>query len=102
MHRTVNARRNGSRRPPRSESAPRIGDTIALSPTLTTIPRLRRKLPFFSPNWFVSVSHSPIAPETTAKLKIVLAKSYRAHAAGTRALPDGVSAASDRLGAARR
>ncbi len=32
MHCTVKSRRKGIRRPPRSDSAPRIGDTIALMP----------------------------------------------------------------------
>jgi hypothetical protein len=41
-----------------------------------------------------------MAPDTTAKLKIVLAKSYRAHEAGTIARPLGVKAARPRaLGA---
>ena len=34
--------------------------------------------------------YSPIAPDTTAKLKIVLAKSYSAQDAGTIARPLGV------------
>ena len=84
-HNAVNASRNGRRWPPRSESAPRTGETMALSPTLTTMPTLSRKLPSRSPNCPVSVSHSPMAPDTTAKLKIVFAKSYIAQAAGTRA-----------------
>jgi hypothetical protein len=71
----VKPKRNGNRRPPRSDSAPRIGETIALSPTEITIARLRRKLPSRSPNRASSTSHRPIAFETTAKLKIVLAKS---------------------------
>ena len=37
-----------------------------------------------------------MAPDTTAKLKIVFAKSYRAHAAGTMARPLGVRAARPR------
>ena len=37
MHSAVKNSRNGIRRPPRSENAPRIGDTRALMPTLTTI-----------------------------------------------------------------
>ena len=80
MHSAVNASRNGSRRPPRSESAPRTGDTRALIPTLTMIAMLRTACPVAAPNRASSVSHRPIAPDTTANEKIVFAKSYSAHA----------------------
>ena len=60
-------------------------------PTLTTTATLSSTLPSRSPNWVSSVSHRPIAPDTTAKLKIVFAKSYRAHATGTIGRPLGVS-----------
>ena len=36
MHIAVNANRNGRRRPPRSETAPRTGETTALSATLVS------------------------------------------------------------------
>ena len=51
MHSAVNASRNGIRRPPRSENAPRIGETRALMPTLMTIASDRTRLPSRSPNW---------------------------------------------------
>ena len=90
MHCTVKSRRKGIRRPPRSDRAPRIGDTIALMPTLTATDTASNTPPSRRPNW--SVRYSPMAPDTTAKLKIVLAKSYRAHDAGTMARPLGVRA----------
>ena len=80
MHSAVNSSRNGMRRPPRSDSAPRIGETIALIPTLSANAAANSKPPSRRPNW--SFRYSPIAPDTTAKLKIVLAKSYSAQAAG--------------------
>ena len=61
-------------------------------PTLMTTATLSRVLPSRSPKRPESVSHSPIAPETTAKLKIVLAKSYSAQAIGIRAWRVGVRA----------
>ncbi len=42
--------------------------------------------------------YSPIAPDTTAKLKIVFAKSYRDQAIGTIARPLGVNPARPRAG----
>ena len=91
MHRAVNSNRNGIRRPPRSEIAPRTGDTMALMPTLTMTARDRATAPSCGPNR--SLRYRPMAPDTTAKLKIVLAKSYNDHATGTTARPDGVSPA---------
>src|SRR5262245_13037737 len=80
------------RRPPaRSLTAPRTGETSAFRPTLAMIATLSRMLPSRSPNRRSSVSHRPIAPDTTAKLKIVFAKSYRAQPIGTIGRPDGVS-----------
>ena len=78
MHSSVKNNRNGIRRPPRSENAPRIGETRALSPTLTTIAIDRKAFPSRSPNWLSLTRYNPIAPDTTAKLKIVFAKSYSA------------------------
>ena len=75
MHSAVKNRRNGIRRPPRSENAPRIGDTSALRPTLTTIAIESTTLPSRSPNWLSLIRYRPIAPDTTANEKIVFAKS---------------------------
>ena len=76
MHISVNSSRNGSRRPPpRSDSAPRIGDTTALMPTLTTIARLKASCPVAGPNCSGLTSHRPIAYEITTNEKIVFAKS---------------------------
>ncbi len=50
MHNAVKNSRNGIRRPPKSEIAPRIGDTRALMPTLTMIATERSTLPSRSPN----------------------------------------------------
>ena len=94
MHNAVKNSRNGMRPGPRSENAPRIGETSALIPTLTTIAIDSHRLPSRSPNW--STRYSPIAPDTTANEKMVFAKSYSAHEAGTTARPDGVSPASPR------
>ena len=80
MHSAVKNSRNGSLRPPRSLSAPRIGETSALRPTLRATATLSTSWPGPAPKRLSSVSHRPIAPDTTAKLKIVLAKSYIAHA----------------------
>ena len=96
MHMAVKNRRNGIRPPPRSEKAPRIGDTRALMPTLTTIAIDSSALPSRSPNWRSLTRYSPIAPDTTANEKIVFAKSYSAHEAGTIARPVGVSPARPR------
>ena len=63
-------------------------------PTLATTAMDSQALPSRSPNR--STRYSPMAPDTTANEKIVLAKSYRAHEAGTMALPLGVIAASPR------
>ncbi len=82
-HRAVKNSRNGIRPDPRSDSAPRIGETIALSPTLATTAIDSRTLPSRSPNWASLTRYSPIAPDTTANEKIVLAKSYSAHETGT-------------------
>ena len=87
MHSEVKNSRYGIRRPPRSVRAPRIGETRALSPTLTTTATLRMKLPSRSPNRPSATSHRPIAQDTTANEKIVFAKSYSAHATATRARP---------------
>jgi hypothetical protein len=73
--RTVKNNRNGSRLPPRSLSAPRIGETTALRPTLTATATLKNRLPSRGPNRSGLISHRPIAPDTTANEKIVLAKS---------------------------
>src|SRR5829696_780406 len=81
MANDVNASRNGSRCPPRSDSAPRIGDTIALMPTLTATDTLKASWPTAGPNWSGRMSHRPMAYERTANEKIVLAKSYSAQAA---------------------
>ena len=89
MHRAVKNSRNGIRPAPRSENAPRIGETRALMPTLATTAMDSQAFPSRSPNR--STRYSPMAPDTTANEKIVLAKSYRAHEAGTMALPLGVS-----------
>ena len=59
-------------------------------PTLMTIESDRSTLPSRSPNCRSLTRYSPMAPDTTAKLKIVLAKSYRDQATGTRAWPLGV------------
>ena len=95
MHSAVKTSRNGIRRPPRSEMAPRIGDTSALMPTLIAIATDSRTLPSRSPNWSLT-RYRPIAPDTTAKLKIVLAKSYSDQATGTIERPLGVSPARPR------
>jgi hypothetical protein len=58
--------RNGIRRPPRSLSAPRIGETSALMPTLIAIARPTTSWPGPWPNRLSAVSHRPIAVETTA------------------------------------
>ena len=55
-----------------------------------------RTFPSRSPNR--SIRYSPIAPDTTANEKIVLAKSYSAQETGTIARPLGVSPASPRRG----
>src|SRR5919106_11997 len=94
MHSAVKSRRNGIRRPPRSEIAPRIGDTTALSPTLSATDTPSKTPPSRGPNWLFR--YSPIAPDTTAKLKMVFAKSYKDQAAGTIARPLGVRAARPR------
>ena len=80
MHSAVNPSRNGIRRPPRSENAPRTGDTAALMPTLITIASDSTTLPSRSPNWASLIRYSPIAPDTTANENIVFAKSYRVQA----------------------
>ncbi len=94
MHSAVKPSRYGIRRPPRSENAPRIGDTSALMPTLIATATASSTPPSRSPNR--SLRYSPIAPDTTAKLKIVFAKSYSDQAAGTIARPDGVRPARPR------
>ena len=67
MQSSVKNSRYGSRRPPaRSLSAPRIGETMALIPTLTAIATLNANGPFAFPNWVSSTSHRPIAYDTTA------------------------------------
>ena len=68
-----------------------MGETSALRPTLTTTATLSTKFPSRSPNRESETSQSPIALDTTANEKIVLAKSYSDHATATRALPDAVS-----------
>jgi hypothetical protein len=55
---------------------------------------LKKRLPSRGPNRSKLMSHTPIALDTTANEKIVFAKSYSAHDAGTIARPDGVSAPS--------
>ena len=75
MHRIVKNNRNGRRRPPRSLSAPRIGETIALRATLIATAIDTTRFPSRSPKRLASVAHSPIAVDTTANEKIVLAKS---------------------------
>ena len=50
MHSAVKNSRNGIRRPPRSLSAPRIGETIALRATLTATAIETTSLPSRSPN----------------------------------------------------
>ena len=82
-HTAVKNSRNGIRPEPRSDSAPRIGDTSALSPTLATTAIDSRTFPSRSPNWASLTRYRPIAPDTTANEKIVLAKSYSAHETGT-------------------
>ena len=72
---TVNRNRNGMRRPSRSESAPRSGETRALMPTLTAIVMPRTSWPRPGPNRSSEVSHRPMAVDTTAYEKIVFAKS---------------------------
>jgi hypothetical protein len=51
MHSAVNSSRNGIRRPPRSEIAPRIGDTSALTPTLSATDTPSSTAPSRGPNW---------------------------------------------------
>ena len=80
MQTAVKASRNGIRRPPRSEKAPRIGETRALIPTLITIASDSTTLPSRSPNCLSLIRYSPIAPDTTANENIVFAKSYSVHA----------------------
>ena len=80
MHSAVKPSRNGIRRPPRSENAPRTGDTAALMPTLITIASDSTTLPSRSPNCVSLIRYSPIAPDTTANENIVFAKSYRVQA----------------------
>jgi hypothetical protein len=63
-------------------------------PTLSATDTARSTPPSRGPNW--SLRYKPIAPETTAKLKIVFAKSYRDHAVGTIARPLGVRPARPR------
>src|SRR5215207_4070230 len=87
----VKTRRYGSRRPPRSLTAPRIGDTIALSSTLAAAARPNQNCPSAGPRR--SIVHRPIAYDTTEYVKIVLARSYKAQATGTTARPLGVRAA---------
>ena len=93
MHTAVKKSRKGIRRPPRSDKAPRIGETSALIPTLTAIATDSSRLPSRSPNRSSLIKYSPIAPETTANEKIVFAKSYNAQATGTIVRPLGVSPA---------
>src|SRR3954468_6970388 len=93
MHSAVKASRNGRRRPPRSESAPRTGDTIALSPTLTMIAIDSTACPVAAPNRESAVSHSPMVLDTIANEKIVFAKSYSAHDAFARVRRLGSAAA---------
>src|SRR3954447_24286712 len=83
-HSAVNASRNGSRRPPRSDSAPRTGETMAFTPTLIRTARPSTSCPVAGPNRASSISHRPIAPDTIANEKMVFAKSYRVHAAWAR------------------
>ena len=64
--RTVKNRRNGRRRPPRSDSAPRIGETSALRPTLIAIASPWTSWPSPGPKRELDVSQSPIAVDTTA------------------------------------
>ena len=64
--RAVKKRRNGRRRPPRSLMAPRIGETRALSPTLVATAMPWTSCPVAWPKRESSVSHSPIATDTTA------------------------------------
>src|SRR5687768_4609256 len=71
--------------------APRISDTIALSRTLAAAATPNQNCPSAGPRR--SMTHSPIAYDTTEYVKIVLARSYRAHATGTTARPLGVRAA---------
>ena len=52
-------------------------------PTLATTAMDSQAFPSRSPNR--STRYSPMAPDTTANEKIVLAKSYSAHEAGTMA-----------------
>ena len=66
MVRTVKKRRNGSRRPPRSEIAPRNGEMRALIPTLTAMATPWASWPGPCPSRESSVSQSPIAVETMA------------------------------------
>src|SRR5215207_10832618 len=87
----VKTSRYGNRRPSRSLTAPRIGDTIALSRTLAAAATPNQNCPSAGPRR--SMVHRPIAYDTTEYVKIVLARSYRAQAAGTTARPLGVRAA---------
>ena len=64
--RTVKNNRNGSRRPPRSDSAPRNGETRALRPTLIAMATPWMSWPGPAPNRASEVSHRPIAVDTTA------------------------------------
>ncbi len=50
MHSSVKASRNGMRRPPRSEMAPRNGEIAAFKPTLATMASENSRFPSRSPN----------------------------------------------------
>ena len=64
--RIVKKSRNGRRRPPRSEMAPRNGEMRALIPTLTAIAMPWASCPGPCPRRESSVSHRPIAVDTMA------------------------------------
>jgi len=63
-HWAVKKARNGSRRPPRSLTAPRTGETTALMPTLTALATPNQNCP--SPGPRRSTAHRPIAYDTMA------------------------------------
>ena len=63
-HRPVKKSRNGRRRPPRSETAPRTGDTRAFSPTEAAFAMPNQNWPSDGPRR--STVQRPIAYDTTA------------------------------------
>jgi len=88
MHSAVNTNRYRFRPPVRSDIAPSTGETAAFSATLALAATVNASVPLVSPS--AAVVHGPMAKLTMAKLKIVLAKSYRAQDSPSTALPERV------------